>query len=140
MQSSAYVPLCVHFNTLKRGSLAMRSASRYFLPSFSSSAITHSEIQGITFPSKQSIDDLKTSSLFWIEKLIKLVSRSMWYGGPRAVLARKNRCEGSRLTWVVVGSAIGALASVVVFAFLRWSEREMIRLTWANLRVLRALV
>lgn len=35
-----------------------------------------------------------TSSLFLIEKLMKLVSMSTLYGGPRAALYLKNRFDG----------------------------------------------
>jgi hypothetical protein len=40
-------------------------------------AITQSVMQGMTLPSRQSIEALKTSSLFWIEKLMKFVSSRM---------------------------------------------------------------
>ena len=46
-QSSAYVPLCVQGRRSKRGSLAMRRATLNFDPSFSSSAMTQSVIQGV---------------------------------------------------------------------------------------------
>lgn len=59
---------------MKRGSLASERARRYFVPSFSSSPITQSVIAGVHFASKQSIMLLTTSSLFFMEKFMKLVS------------------------------------------------------------------
>jgi len=56
----------------------MRSAKRYFFPNFSNWAITHSLMQGMTLPNKQSMDALNMSNLFCMEKLMKLVSSSRW--------------------------------------------------------------
>jgi hypothetical protein len=39
--------------------------------------------------------DLTNSNLFWMEKLIKLVSTKTWYGGPRAALYLKKREEAT---------------------------------------------
>jgi hypothetical protein len=72
---------------------------RYFGPSFSNSAKTQSVIQGIDLANKQSIIDLTSSSLFWMEKLMKLVSTKTWYGGPRAALYLKKREEA---TWGLI--------------------------------------
>ena len=80
-------------------------ANRYLGPNFSNSARTQSVIVGI--PShqlstlcgkradihlaiKQSIIPCTNSILFWIEKLMKFVSTSTRYGGPRSVLCDKN--------------------------------------------------
>lgn len=86
IQSSAYVPLWSHFSFSNLGSFESFKANRYLWPSFSISAVTQSLIIGIHFPNKQSIEALKISNLFCIEKLIKLVSRRTLYGGPRAGL------------------------------------------------------
>src|SRR3990167_6542069 len=72
MQSSAYVPLCVHVNRWKRGSFVSLIAILYLCPNFSNSAITQSEMYGMHLPYKQSIAALKMSSLFMIEKFKKL--------------------------------------------------------------------
>jgi hypothetical protein len=61
-------------------------AIRNFGPSFSSSAMTQSVMQGMHFAWRQSIIPRIGSILFWIEKLIKLVSMMIRYGGPRAAL------------------------------------------------------
>jgi hypothetical protein len=70
------------------------SANRYFGPNFSNSANTQSVTVGIHFAIKQSIIPCTNSILFWIEKLIKLVSIRMRYGGPRAVLCDRKREAG----------------------------------------------
>ena len=54
------------------------SASRYLVPIFSSSAMTQSVTQGTHLASRQLSMDWKMSSLYWIEKLMKLVSMIMW--------------------------------------------------------------
>ena len=80
-------------------------ANRYLGPNFSNSASTQSVIVGIPynqlwtlrgttadthFAIKQSIIPCTNSILFWIEKLMKFVSTSTRYGGPRSVLCDKN--------------------------------------------------
>ena len=70
------------------------NAMRNLGPNVSNSAITQSVTQGMHFASKQSIMALTISSLFLMEKLIKLVSIRTWNGGPNAVLCWKNSSEG----------------------------------------------
>lgn len=70
------------------------NANRYLGPSFSNSANTQSVTVGIHLASKQSIIPCTSSILFWIEKLMKLVSMRTRYGGPRAVLCDKKREAG----------------------------------------------
>lgn len=60
---SAFQKKSTHFN-----------ASLYFGPNFSNSANTQSVMVGIHLAIKQSIIPCTSSILFWIEKLIKLVS------------------------------------------------------------------
>lgn len=64
MQSSAYVPLWLHFSLSNLGSFDIFNAILYFTPNFSSSPTTQSVIYGMHLPSKQSILALKMSSLF----------------------------------------------------------------------------
>ena len=47
IQSSAYVPECVHGSLSKRLSFATRKATLYFVPNFSNSAITQSVMHGM---------------------------------------------------------------------------------------------
>jgi hypothetical protein len=58
--------------------LAHLSATRYLGPSFSSSAMTQSVTHGIARASRQSMLACTTSSLAWMVKLIKFVSRRIW--------------------------------------------------------------
>lgn len=105
MQSSAYVPVCVHVNLSNRSSRAIlpsdlssqahRNAIRNLWPSFSSSAITQSVTHGIHLANKQSIIPRTGSILFCIEKLMKLVSIIIRYGGPRAWLYWKNKDDAT---------------------------------------------
>ena len=64
MQSSAYVPLWSHFIFSNLGSFDNFKANLYLCPNFSISAVTHSEMIGMHFPKRQSIEALKISNLF----------------------------------------------------------------------------
>ena len=66
------------------------SAILYFGPSFSSSAMTQSVMVGMHFANRQSIMPWTSSSLFWSEWLIKLVSTRTRYGGPSDGLCDRN--------------------------------------------------
>ncbi|CAH0366460.1 unnamed protein product [Pelagomonas calceolata] len=100
ISSSAYVPRFKYEGILrKRGSFASLKANRYFVPSFSSSAMTLSSMTGTHFASKQSVMPLTRSILFLIEKLMKFVSTITWKGGPRPVLCAKNMEAGVWSTW-----------------------------------------
>eukprot|EP00966_Prymnesium_polylepis_P091796 2124911-Prymnesium_polylepis.1 len=99
--SSAYVaPGFIAGSRSKRGSLAIVSATRNLGPSFSSSAMTASVMHTVTLAYRQSISERMMSSLFWIEKLMKLVSINTWYGGPSALLWVKKRLELVCVTWL----------------------------------------
>ena len=93
MQSSAYVPRCMHGNFTNLGSFATLSATRYFVPSFSNSPITQSVTCGTQFAYKQSIIPFTRSILFLMEKLIKFVSTKTEYGGLIDALCSLNMCE-----------------------------------------------
>ena len=80
------------------------------------------------------------SSLFWIEKLMKLVSISTWYGGPSDSLWLKNsavlvcatlRTSSSRLPFCFLASLPDWLGFTAGF-LMRASFGEIIRLTAAN--------
>ena len=80
------------------------------------------------------------SSLFLMEKLIKLVSRRIWYGGPRLVLCLKNNPDDTCSMWCGLSSplplAVRAWAACLAWTEgLRGSEGAIIFLTTANLRM-----
>lgn len=76
-------------------------------------------------PSKQSILALKMSSLFWMEKLMKLVSMMILYGGPSALLCVKNRHEGSfGLDYQYVYSSLTSTSSGACLAMAYWRLRS----------------
>lgn len=76
-------------------------------------------------PSKQSMLALKMSSLFWMEKLMKLVSMMILYGGPSALLCVKNRHEGSfGLKYQYVYSSLTSTSSGACLAIAYWRLRS----------------
>lgn len=95
IQSSAYVPLWSQVNLSNLGSFDNLNANLVFYPNFSNSATTQSDIYGMHFPNKQSIEFLIISNLLEILKLMKLVSIRILYGGPREGLCLKNKWLGS---------------------------------------------
>ena len=113
------MPEWVHGNLSNRGSLASLNASLYFVPNFSNSAMTQSVMHGIHLARRQSIIDLYISSLFLIEKLMKLVSIRTWYGGPSCVLYWKNNAVG---TWTICfgASSLALFSFIVKTAVLFW--------------------
>lgn len=103
---------------VKIGGVTHLSAIRYLGPSFSSSAMTQSVIVGMPgapqlfrsglnmrkgqmvrsdahFANRQSIMPWTSSSLFWSEWLMKLVSTRTRYGGPSAGLCERKRPAGA---------------------------------------------
>ena len=90
--------------------------------------MTQSVITGIHFANKQSIIALTISSLFWILKLIKLVSTMTKYGGFKASLCLKKREDDG---WSMCRTA-GVSAGAFLAGFKRASFFEIIRLTRAN--------
>lgn len=59
--------------------------------SLAKSQTTQHPVQSSHFAIKQSIIPWTSSILFWMEKLIKLVSTRTRYGGPRSVLCERKR-------------------------------------------------
>ncbi len=101
-QSSAQVPLWLQMRRSNRGSLESWMAILYLWPSFSSSARTQSVMWGMHFPKRRSIEFLKMSSLFWMDWLMKFVSKRSLKGGPKDMLQLRKRFEGSQgssLSW-----------------------------------------
>eukprot|EP00315_Gephyrocapsa_oceanica_P020653 CAMPEP_0185375122 /NCGR_PEP_ID=MMETSP1364-20130426/35382_1 /TAXON_ID=38817 /ORGANISM="Gephyrocapsa oceanica, Strain RCC1303" /LENGTH=126 /DNA_ID=CAMNT_0027976383 /DNA_START=531 /DNA_END=909 /DNA_ORIENTATION=- len=81
------------------------------------------------------------SSLFWIEKLMKLVSISTWYGGPSDMLCEKKRDAGVCATLRTSASFRCRSSFANWFGFgagflMRASFGEIIRLTAAKAFVL----
>ena len=89
---------------------------------------TYNKYINLHFPSRQSMDALNISSLFWMEKLIKLVSKRILYGGPKAVLCMKNRQDGYlglKYIWMYISLIwipSGAYLSIASFLFLSCSS------------------
>lgn len=81
------------------------------------------------------------SSLFWIEKLMKLVSISTWYGGPSDMLCEKKRDAGVCATLRTSASfrcrsSFGNWFGFGAGFLMRASFGEIIRLTAAKAFVL----
>ena len=119
MQSSAYVPLCMHGNFTNRGSLATLRATLNFVPSFSKFAndavgdVRHAiRVQTIHHP------PFTKSILFLMLKLIKLVSTRTEYGGLIAALCSLNMFEVTASMRLIFSSFSFVLRSIFSGAFL----------------------